>query len=385
MFLGQDVIVTDADSGSGLQRVSDDLLHDDALIAATVEQILKQLPTYASVEPDKLVHSIRRNVSLAARTIDTGEVPRGELWQAEKATLERLRVGLPVEDMMAGFRISIARIQARTVELARLRAVPDDDVVRITGLLWSLSDTFLTQATKAYQVNAVELAVSQQRRRDEWLTSLLKGALTASRRSVGATEFRLPKDAGYRAVCIVGGGTGAGHLAHDALGPAADDAMVTPADGDLVGIVRALPRPAVAGLRVCVGPEVPLDKVPESFDLALIVRDAIAGRDDEGVFTVESLGWRVAVPRIPELDALLRERYLAPVLALGAIGEQILRDLTVYLGNDRNIPRTAAALNVHVNTLRYRLSRFERAAGRSLQDTDTIIELAWALHLPRSS
>ena len=385
MFLGQDVIVTDADSGSGLQRVSDDLLHDDALIAATVDQILEQLPTYVSVEPDKLVHSIRRNVSLAARTIDAGEVPRGELWQAEKATLERLRVGLPVEDMMAGFRISIARIQARTVELARLHAVPDDDVVRITGLLWSLSDTFLTQATRAYQVNAVELAVSQQRRRDEWLTSLLKGALTASRLSVGMAEFRLPKDVGYRAVCIVGGGTGAGQLAHDALGPAADDAMVTPADGDLVGIVRALPRPMVAGVRVCVGPEVPLDKVSESFDLALIVRDAISGRADDGVFTVESLGWRVAVPRIPELDPLLRERYLGPVLGLGAIGEQILHDLTEYLGNDRNIPRTAAALNVHVNTLRYRLSRFERATGRSLQDTDTIIELAWALHLPRSS
>jgi putative transposase len=32
-----------------------------------------------------------------------------------------------------------------------------------------------------------------------------------------------------------------------------------------------------------------------------------------------------------------------------------------------------------VNTLRYRLSRFEEATGFSLADTDTIIELAWAL------
>jgi putative transposase len=379
------VVVDDADSRSGLQRVAEDLLHDDALIAASIEQILGQLETYASVERDKLTHSIRRNMNLAARTIEARAVPRGELWQAEKATLERLDAGVPVEDMMAAFRISIARIQARAVELARKHDVPDDDVVTLTGLLWSLSDTFLTQATKADQVHAVELAVSQQRRRDEWLSSLLRGALTAARLSVGAAEFRLPKDVKYRAVCILGGATSAGQLVREALGPSADGAMVTPVDGDLVGIVRAMPHPTAAGVRVCVGPEVLLDKIPESFDMALIVRDALAGRDDAGVFTIESLGWEVAVPRIPELGALLRARYLTPVLEMGAIGQQILHDLAVYLGHDRNIPRTAAALNMHVNTLRYRLSRFERATGRSLLETDTIIELAWALKLPRES
>jgi putative transposase len=35
---------------------------------------------------------------------------------------------------------------------------------------------------------------------------------------------------------------------------------------------------------------------------------------------------------------------------------------------------------VHVNTLRYRLSRFEELTGRSLQDTDTIVELSCVLY-----
>ncbi len=55
--------------------------------------------------------------------------------------------------------------------------------------------------------------------------------------------------------------------------------------------------------------------------------------------------------------------------------------MRAYLEHDRSIPRTAAALHVHVNTPRYRLSRFEALTGRSLTQTDTLVELAWALYL----
>jgi len=42
-------------------------------------------------------------------------------------------------------------------------------------------------------------------------------------------------------------------------------------------------------------------------------------------------------------------------------------------------------LHVHVNTLRYRLARFEEFSGRSLEDTDTVVELALALFLGATS
>jgi len=65
----------------------------------------------------------------------------------------------------------------------------------------------------------------------------------------------------------------------------------------------------------------------------------------------------------------------------GSFGDQVVEALRVYLEHDRSIPQTAATLHVHVNTLRYRLSRFEELTGRSLTRTDTLIELAWALYL----
>lgn len=44
--------------------------------------------------------------------------PPEEIWEAETATLERLRAGVPIEDTMAAFRLSIASIQDRLVEPA---------------------------------------------------------------------------------------------------------------------------------------------------------------------------------------------------------------------------------------------------------------------------
>ncbi|MFB6675094.1 helix-turn-helix domain-containing protein, partial [Streptomyces sp. NPDC056390] len=65
---------------------------------------------------------------------------------------------------------------------------------------------------------------------------------------------------------------------------------------------------------------------------------------------------------------------------LGKFGTEVTVALRAYLANGRNIPRAAAALHIHVNTLRYRLTRFEEATGRHLDDVDTVIELALALH-----
>lgn len=44
-----------------------------------------------------------------------------------------------------------------------------------------------------------------------------------------------------------------------------------------------------------------------------------------------------------------------------------------------NIPAAARSIPVHVNTLRYRLRRFEELTGADLGDVDGLIEVSWAL------
>jgi putative transposase len=86
--------------------------------------------------------------------------------------------------------------------------------------------------------------------------------------------------------------------------------------------------------------------------------------------------WRLAVPSHPLVNRLLEARYVEPLRA-DPRGEQLLATLWSYLDNDRNVKRTADALVIHENTLRYRLSRLEDLIGGKLDETNRLVELMW--------
>jgi purine catabolism regulator len=91
----------------------------------------------------------------------------------------------------------------------------------------------------------------------------------------------------------------------------------------------------------------------EDFDLALLLlSEAPPGR---------------VQPKVDEWTALLRAR---PML-----WEAVM----AYFDADLDVVRTAKALHLHPNSLRYRLSRVEKLLGRSLKQPATIAELYIAL------
>lgn len=360
------------------------LEHDEAVVEPTVQRVWAEIPAYSAVAREQLEASVHRNLRLAARTLMAGEVPPAEaIWEAEKGTLERLRVGVPIEDIMAGFRVSIASIQDRLVELATEHGVRGDEVVALTRLLWQLSDAFSARAAAAYRQQGLALAVAEQRRRDEWLLGLLAGNLDIAQLESGVATYRLSREARYVPFCTGPRDETELETALQTLTQHFRDvgaAMMLPIDGQLVGMLPDLP-PALPGHLVAVGPAAHLAQLADSYAVARHVLAAAQLHFQEGVHTLEGLGWRIGVPLVPELAVLVRARYLEPLAGAGAFGVQVVEALRAYLEHDRSIPTTAAALHVHVNTLRYRLARFEELTGRSLARTDTLVELAWALYL----
>lgn len=357
------------------------LEHDEVVVEPTLQRVWGEIPAYEVVPREQLVASVHRNLGLACRTLADGAVPPAdEIWQAEKATVERLRAGVPIEDIMAGFRVSIASIQDRLIELAVECGVDGVDVVALTSLLWKLSDAFSARAAAAYRQQGLAVAVADQRRRDEWLMGALAGSLRPDQVEQGCAAYRLRRDAAYRAFCTGVGDEETIERAQRALAQQLEHrVLMLPTEGQLVGIVEDLPAP-LPGQLFAVGPPESADGLATSYRIAQDVLRAARLRFSEGVHTLESLGWRVAVPMAGDVSDLLRARYLAPLHRAGSFGDQVVEALRNYLSHDRNIPRTAAALHVHVNTLRYRLARFEVLTGRSLRDTDTLVELSWVLY-----
>jgi len=64
---------------------------------------------------------------------------------------------------------------------------------------------------------------------------------------------------------------------------------------------------------------------------------------------------------------------------LSRSGENILETVQCYVENNLRLDVTAKAMWAHVNTVRYRLNRFEAYTGTSLRDVDDLALIWWAL------
>ncbi|MEU2787379.1 helix-turn-helix domain-containing protein [Streptomyces sp. NPDC007100] len=85
-----------------------------------------------------------------------------------------------------------------------------------------------------------------------------------------------------------------------------------------------------------------------------------------------------AVPA--EVRAVFWARTLRPLLpGQDTTGGTLLRTLETFLAHDASWSRTAAALHLHVNTVRYRIQRIERLTGRDLTRLSHRLDLHAAL------
>jgi len=80
-----------------------------------------------------------------------------------------------------------------------------------------------------------------------------------------------------------------------------------------------------------------------------------------GVYQLADVPIEAALMRSPDLADLLAQR-LAPLSGSGA---SLMRTLRVYLDQGQDRRQTAQALNIHANTLDYRLRRIRELTGLS--------------------
>nr|WP_275902227.1 helix-turn-helix domain-containing protein [Brevibacterium zhoupengii] len=94
---------------------------------------------------------------------------------------------------------------------------------------------------------------------------------------------------------------------------------------------------------------------------------------------MESYGWRLAVPDSTDINEFLIHRYISPLRPGTAAGRDILETLRTWLRASSSVRRTAEELNVHENTVRYRLQRFSDLIGGFEYGIDELLGLRWAL------
>jgi DNA-binding PucR family transcriptional regulator len=149
-------------------------------------------------------------------------------------------------------------------------------------------------------------------------------------------------------------------------------------DGDLAGFVLA-PLNVETSAPVGVGRPARLDGLEQSFRLASRALATAAAAGQPGPVALRELGLLPAVLADGDVGDGLLDRIIDPVLAQGRSGETLLDTLARYLENDLRLELTAEQMFLHVNTVRYRLRRFEELTGTSLRQVDDLVQIWWAL------
>lgn len=370
-------------AGEPLHRILDALEDDAALVPETTTAIREALPGYDGVPAASLEASIRRNIGLSIRTLRSGAAPdAAQIDEAEELALERMGQGVPLGSVLAGFRLCMTVILGRLQRLAPEHGMSAEEVLAGANLLWSLGDAFSTRAVIAHQERSLAEAVADSGRRSRWIIDAVMTGLPRTELRSGAAAYGVG-DQGVRALKAprLDHGIDVGRRIQDWAERAGVTALSTPHGTAEVGVVIGAPEHGVepVGTTLALGPTGTLENLPESFAAATRVLETALRVGHRGVADLETLSWRMGITASPETTALLRRRHLQPLEAEGEFGQFLLETVRAYLAHGLSIPRAAASIPVHVNTLRYRLKRFQELTGADLHDPEHLIEVSWAL------
>jgi PucR C-terminal helix-turn-helix domain len=355
----------------------------DVLSRRARDLVREELPTYVNVPPDSLTESAMRNVRRAIAALSAGRAPKAAEFDEAVVARDRADRGVPVEDVLRAYRVSLRVIRDAFLTEASDVGMNPDQVLAATQVLWDVTDAATVQLALIHREMAVERARHDERHRADFLRGLLFGTLDPADIIARSPTYGLPVHHRYWALrgrpASGGGLEDLKRTLERAGARPRRSALIGILDGDVAGVTSALPAMIGTHWTIGVGPSTTLQAAEQSFHTASRVLDVAMRFSRTGCVQLEDLSWRVAVVSEPELGAHFVRKYVEPLAEEKDFGDTLCDTVGIFLASGESIGKTAERLSIHVNTLRYRLSRFEQVTGASLSSADTKVEVRWAL------
>jgi hypothetical protein len=358
--------------------------------ADAVEKTVKStrtMPSYYDVDEDAIREAVRGNYEAVLDGLEKRRAPdeRDDRSLFDAAGETRARQGVDLAEMLALWRLGLEYLH----ELARRVAAdsPERDALLLEFLELALAwaDFAMLNAAGGHRRGDLSIAREQQHVQTNLVRRVLAGMAAPEEIRSAITPLGLDSDGQYYAVRArpeptVDMEAIEHYLAADGL-VRRGNGLVALIDGDACGFVGRLPSTA-APTAVGISEPVALSAMEPAFRQAGRALETALALGAKGVFSFGDLSIQPAITSDADLGEVMLARYVDAVLDLPA-GPAILDTAERYLANDRSVDLTAKDLGVHPNTVRQRLERFEETTGRSLRETETLVELWWALQRRR--
>ncbi len=358
-----------------------------ALAAVADEMIdaVRTIPVYSRPLEGAFGEGIRAGVQEALRHLlgeieAGGTVPRPDVYHL--LGRGEMRAGRTLESLLSAYRIG-ARVAWRGFAAAGVRAgLEPDTLYLLAESIFAYIDVLSAESAEGYAVEQSAVASEAELRRRRLVRMLVREPAldpAAVERAAHDAAWPLPRRLAVVAI-DAGVATGPLHLPAEAL---------TERIGELVCVVLPDPdaptRPAAlertvlgAGARAGLGTTVPWPEAAVSFSRARAALD-LAGAEPELV-RAEQRGGELLLRSDTRLAGEVAARALAPLEGLTpAARARLRRTLEVWLAEQGRIGPTAARLEVHTQTARYRVNRLRELFGATLDDADGRFWLELAL------
>ena len=142
---------------SSIENVADLLFRDlQYLKANSVQRCLAEVPGYRGVAESDISSSVEQNLRMAIHAVKSGVVPASsELAPEARVAQVRFHQGLRIEDVLRGYRLSMAVIQDRFLDIAHEVELGDREILAAHRVLWGVSDSYTAALVHSYRESSV--------------------------------------------------------------------------------------------------------------------------------------------------------------------------------------------------------------------------------------
>lgn len=362
------------------------------VVERMIQEVPDQIPAYAEARHRGYGGRIEMGVTIAFRQLlrlpGTSQPALNAESRAVLAALGagEFREGRSMDALLGAYRTA-ARIAFRELSGECARQGLDLSVVVDLGeSIWAYIDELSSVSAQAYAAEQSARAGVLELRRSQLASALVRGDAGPGevRRLATTADWPLPS----RLAVVVLPGAGAA-TARAALGRGG---LVLEGEEETLVVVQPPRAPRarrrllgmLAGTGAVVGPTVTWEEVPYSCRVA---RTLAAQRGPSGgaepLLAEEHLG-RVVLGAEPRVVDELAARVLAPLEALTPAKREVLEETLVsWLAHWGQRARIAAELNVHPQTVGYRVQRLRELFGDALEDPDARFDLELVLRTRR--
>jgi hypothetical protein len=362
----------------------------------TIAAIAAEVPDYARAMEGDFGAAVRRGVEIAfQRFLRLVVDPEADVRSA-RATYVNLgrgeyHAGRSLDALLAAYRVGARLAWRRFVETGRDAGLAPEVLYDLGEAIFAYIDEISAESADGYAREQSAAAGEAQRRRRRLVLALAEdppASEEAIRTVAAAAGWQLPR---RLAALVVPGEEGAPEDRLDADAAAlarrvGSDAVGAEVDGRLCVFV---PDPGAPGrrrafesvlgsTRAALGPAMPWPRASASVRravsaLALPLDGLVVA--DEHLATLllgadPVLGAELAAARIAPLDTLAERQR-----------ERMESTLRAWLDRPGQVQAVAAALGVHPQTVRYRMTRLRELFGERLEDPEARFELGLALRV----